>query len=128
MDDKIKILYAEDHITFRKAMISFLKKYSQLEVIGEANTGKEAIAFLKHTHADIVLLDIEMPVMNGVDALKIIAKDHQDSKVIIMSSYSGEELNNELLRLGAKAFVPKSLEPEKLVEIIIKVNAAKKKE
>ncbi|MBL7933781.1 MAG: response regulator [Bacteroidia bacterium] len=69
MEPKIKIVLAEDKALMRKSLIALLKEYPQFEIIGEASNGRDLLNLLKELEPDIVLLDIEMPVMNGIEAL-----------------------------------------------------------
>jgi two-component system, NarL family, response regulator DegU len=115
---KIKLVIAEDQDLMRRSFIALLKEDPQFDVVGEAAHGKELIEVLKETEADIVLLDIEMPVMNGMDALEIVGRRFPEVKVIILTMHGGTVFISEMMARGARAFINKSCDAESLFEAI----------
>jgi DNA-binding NarL/FixJ family response regulator len=115
---KIKIVLAEDQELMRKSFISLLKEDKEFQVTGEASNGKELLELLKSTTPDIVLLDIEMPVMNGMEALSVMSKRFPDIRVIILSMYSGPSFIYEMMARGARAYLAKNCDAETLFEAI----------
>lgn len=122
MKSKIKILIAEDHGIVRKAIISFLHCFPDFLIVGEAENGKEIIQLLKYTKPDIIILDLEMPVMSGVEVLKIIKKEFSDIKVIILSMHVEEALIVESIINGANGYVSKNEDMPMLITAIREVN------
>lgn len=120
---KIRLIVTEDQELLRKSFISLLKEDIQLEIIAEAANGKELIEILKTKETDIVLLDIEMPVMNGMEALNIICKRFPNVKVIMLSMYGGAAFISEFMAKGARAYLPKNCDPDTLFEAIHIVNS-----
>jgi two-component system nitrate/nitrite response regulator NarL len=118
MFESTKIIVAENHMLTRKAYMSLLKDLGYTSVVGEAANGKELLELLDATTPDIILLDIEMPVMNGKDALKAIKQRFPELKVIMLSFHTEETLMIEYIKLGASAFLTKDCSPEILEETI----------
>ena len=121
MPNKIKIIVADDHELFRKGIISLLKLDSKISIVGEAESGKTCIDLLKRIDADIVLLDLEMPNMDGNEALKIITKRFPRVRVIILSLHYSEILVTEFMSRGANAYLFKNIKPEILFDAIYSV-------
>lgn len=119
----IKLIIAEDQELLRKSFISLLKEDPSIEIIGEAANGKELLDLLKYQDPDIVLLDIEMPVMNGIEALNIIMKRFPDVKVVILSMHTGTAFISELMTRGARAYLPKNCDADTLFEALHTVNS-----
>jgi two-component system, NarL family, response regulator DegU len=115
---KIRLVLADDQELIRKSFISLLKEDPQFEIVGEAANGKELLDLLKQTETDIVLLDIEMPVMNGMEALEVICKRFPQVKVIMLSMHAGTVFISEMMARGARAYVTKSCDAEALFEAI----------
>jgi len=109
MNEKIKVLVVDDSTVMRKLISDILKNDPQIEVINTAKTGKEAIEKAKNLKPDVIILDIEMPEMDGITALKILKKEVPQTKVIMFSSLTqeGAKATIESLALGAYDFVPK---------------------
>jgi DNA-binding NarL/FixJ family response regulator len=119
MSEKIiKIVLAEDHRLVRKALKTFLEEQFSFKVVAEAGNGKELLETLKRVSTDIVLLDIEMPVMNGKQALSVICKQYPDIKVIMLSLHNEKTLMAEFLSMGARAFISKTASEEALCNAI----------
>jgi len=122
MTTKIRIAIAEDHELVRKGYVSLLKDEPTLNIIGDFANGQELLNFLKHNFVDVILMDIEMPICNGVEALKLIQDKYPRIKTIMLSMhYSGDYITN-CLALGAKGFLPKNCDIEHLVQAIEKVH------
>lgn len=119
---KIKLSVVEDQELLRKSFIALLKEDRKLQVISEAANGKELLEQLKVVRPDVILLDIEMPVMNGKEALEIINKRFPDVKVIILTLHAGPNFVSELMARGARAFIPKDCDPDMLFEAIHSVH------
>ncbi|MDO9000187.1 MAG: response regulator transcription factor [Bacteroidota bacterium] len=115
---KINILIVEDEQLFRKGLTYMLQKYN-INTIGLADNGEQALEFLKECSPDIVLLDLEMPVLNGSKTLNKIMKSFPKTKVIIISSYHDDELIKDNFNRGAMAYVSKK-EDIKIVVAAIK--------
>ena len=89
--EKIKILLAEDHIVVREGIKDLIQRQEDMEVIGEASTGKEALDMANSLNPDIVLMDIAMPEMNGIEATKKIKSSRPNINILILTAYDNEE-------------------------------------
>jgi DNA-binding NarL/FixJ family response regulator len=114
----IKILLADDHKLFIEGLRELMKSQKDIELIAQAKDGLQAIEQTKLTNPDIILMDISMPELNGIKALKKILPDFPDIKVIMLSMYNSRELIIESLRAGAKGYVLKECSPEELYEAV----------
>lgn len=121
MTTPITIGIAEDHPMLRKAMISMLSDIPDIEPILEASNGSELLDALKNKQIDILLLDITMPVLSGMQILPIIQGHYPDLKVIIFSSHVEKKIINESFQNGAKAYLTKNADFEKIIEAIYQV-------
>jgi DNA-binding NarL/FixJ family response regulator len=108
MGEKIKILYAEDKEHYRKMILSELAEYN-VECIGEAGNGRELLRLLRTKKPDVVLLDLEMPVMDGNDTMKVISSEFPHVKVLILSLHYETELVDDYLSRGAFGYLSKDL-------------------
>lgn len=119
---KIEVIIADDKPAYRKAITGILD-LSAVRIIGEAGNGRELLSLLKKREPHIVLLDLEMPVMDGNKAFELIHQHHPDVKVIILSSYIDSLLVEHYLQRGAKGYIPKdALSAELLGEALQKVH------
>ncbi|MGH9317630.1 MAG: response regulator [Thermoanaerobaculia bacterium] len=103
----IRILLAEDHTLVRSGVRSLLEKLSGIEVVGEAADGREALELLKTQAADVALLDISMPGMNGLDAAAHVTRRFPMTRVIVLSMHANEEYVHQALRAGAAGYLLK---------------------
>jgi DNA-binding NarL/FixJ family response regulator len=122
MKHKIKIAIADDHELFRKALISLLANYPSVSITQEASNGKELLKSLDPKKTNIVLLDIDMPEMNGIETYKIIRKKYPSIKVIILSMHQENSFMADLIIRGVNGFVTKGSSIDTLMETINGVN------
>ncbi|HEY9892602.1 MAG TPA: response regulator transcription factor [Candidatus Sericytochromatia bacterium] len=110
----IRILLVDDRHIIRRGIKSILECYSDMQVIGEAENGQEAIDQIPILQPDIVLMDIRMPVMDGVAATGAIAQSYPDTKVLVLTTFDDDEYVSQAMRLGAKGYLLKDTEPDEL--------------
>lgn len=122
MPNKIKILMVEDHKLLRVGLKAIFEEYPNLEVIGEAEDGQTAVKLAKELHPDIILMDIGLPVMDGIEATRRIKETNPDMKVIILTSHSDENEVMQSLAAGANAYAMKDIKTEYLIMVIESVN------
>jgi DNA-binding NarL/FixJ family response regulator len=115
---EITIGLAEDHQILRDSLIPLLESDTNIKVLFGVSNGKELLDKLTKMQPDIILLDIDMPIVSGREALRIIRKDHPKIKVIVLSSHYVKTIIVDFIKLGVSAFLPKTGQKEKLIEVI----------
>jgi two-component system nitrate/nitrite response regulator NarL len=121
----IRILLVDDHPVVRKGVGSCLSRHEQLQVIGEAADGQEGISKARDLAPDVVLMDIDMPRMNGLTAAEVLRKECPQIKVIILSMHSQPDVILRILQSGARGYVLKSAPPEELARAVETVYGGK---
>jgi DNA-binding NarL/FixJ family response regulator len=111
---KIRILLVDDHSFIRRALKISLGDESSLEIVGEAENGQLAIAQVESLQPDVVLMDIQMPLMDGVEATKQICDRFPDTKVLILTVDDTEDYVSQALKYGASGYILKNTSPEEL--------------
>ena len=112
--DKIRILLADDHTLIRNGISTLLQSYQDLEVVGEAEDGVEAVRKTKEIKPDVVVIDVSMPKLSGIDATKAIKKEHPEIHVLVLTMHENEEYVYQILKSGAAGYVLKSAGKEEL--------------
>jgi len=118
MDGNMRILVADDQEPVRKRVIATLTAHPGFEVVAEASTGLEAVLKSKKTKPDLLILDITMPEMNGLDAARNIHSFLPESPIIILSVHKGHQLMEEARKIGVKGYVIKGEAVQKLIQAI----------
>jgi DNA-binding NarL/FixJ family response regulator len=113
--ETLRILVAEDHPLFRKGMISLLSSVPDFEVIGEAATGEEAVARAADLHPDVVLMDLQMPEVNGIEATRRILQANPSVRVLVVTLFEDDDSVFMALRAGARGYVLKDADEEEMV-------------
>jgi DNA-binding NarL/FixJ family response regulator len=113
-DPRIRVLLADDHAMFRQGIKEMLSTDEEIEVVGEAENGQEAVALAEKLTPDVVLLDVEMPVMGAKQAMEIMLENSPLPRVVIVTMYDDPRLVHELIGLGAVAYLVKSATMEEL--------------
>lgn len=125
MNDTIKIVLVDDEVLFRKGIFFLLAREQNIEVVFEASDGVELIDFLKESKQkpDIVIMDLKMPLLNGIEATKIIHKDFSDIKIIALTSYDSKSFIANMIDVGAVSYLIKNATPQELLVTINEVAA-----
>ena len=110
----IHVLLAEDHVLVRAGIRALLQRLPDVVVVGEASTGREALALAGTLHPDIVLMDISMPDLNGLEAAARLTRDEPRTRIIILSMHAAEEYVRQALKAGAAGYVLKDAVPAEL--------------
>ncbi len=118
---KIKILIADDHHVVRKGLVFFLQTQPDLEIVGEASNGEEAIKLATSLEPHIVLMDLSMPVLDGIEATKELKKQAPHIQVMILTSFSDQDHVIPALEAGASGYQLKESDPDELVAAIRKL-------
>jgi DNA-binding NarL/FixJ family response regulator len=123
MDNKIKIALADDEELFRKGIYFLLQREPNIEIIFEAANGNQLIDFLNTNskHPDIILMDLKMPLLNGVEATKIITKQFSHIKIIALTSYNTKSFIANMIEIGAASFLVKNSSPQEMIVTINEV-------
>ncbi len=119
----LNIMIVDDSSIIRKLLSAQLGKLGH-NVVAEAKSGKEAIALYEEHMPDLVTMDITMPIMSGIDALKAIKSKYKDAKVIMITSHGEEKLVMDAITSGARGYVLKPIQEDKIVEAIRKAMAS----
>lgn len=116
--DIIKLIIADDHIIFRKGLRTILNELDEIKVVGEASNGHELLDQLKHQPADIVLMDIRMPVMDGIETTKKVSERYPEVKVIALTMHEEIGYFNQMVEAGACGFLLKNTNRDELQKAI----------
>ena len=122
----IKIVIVDDHAIVRAGLRQFLEEQSDLEVIGEAANGREALDLVRKGGIDVVVMDLSMPDQNGVDALAAIKARAPELPVLILSGYPEAHYATNLLRQGASGYLNKECDPQEIVTAVRTVSRGRK--
>lgn len=114
----IRVLIVDDHPVVRAGLASLLRRQAGVKLSGAAHSGEEAIEILKRIPADVILLDLRMPAINGIDLLNILNDDPSPPKAIILSSYELEEEIYRAIKAGARGYLSKNAPREEIVAAI----------
>lgn len=118
MEKKLRILLADDHVVLRAGLKLLLNAEADIEVVGEASDGEEAIAQVNVLIPDLLLLDLSMPKLNGVDCIEELMKIHPNLKILVLTMHDDEEYLRAVLRVGAKGYVLKKAADVELLSAI----------
>lgn len=116
--DIIKLIIADDHIIFRKGLRTILNELDEIKVVGEASNGNELLDQLKHQPADVVLMDIRMPVMDGIEATRKVVERFPEVKVIALTMHEEIGYFNQMVEAGAYGFLLKKTNRDELQKAI----------
>ncbi len=119
--EKHRIIIVDDHQLFRNGLKFILNEISNVQVTGEASNGQEFLDLLEYEIPDLVLMDINMPVMNGVTAAKIALEKYPDINILVLSMYGETEYYNTMIDIGVKGFILKDVDNKELEDAINKV-------
>lgn len=123
---QIRILAVDDHALVREGIAGLIGVQADMVIIGEASNGREAIQQFRIHHPDITLMDLQMPEMNGIDALIGIRSEFPDAKVIVLTTYAGDVQIVRALKAGAQGYLLKNTLHKELLDTIRAVHAGKK--
>lgn len=114
----IRVLLVDDHHAVRRVMRALLEKSGKVEVVGEASNGVEAVEQAAKLKPDVVVMDVKMPKMDGLQATKAILSNEPNTRVVLLSVYSAADLEESIFEAGAIAFVPKQAASTELLPAI----------
>jgi len=117
----IKILIVDDHAVVRKGIRALLATETDLEVIGEAVDGEQAVTLYQELNPDLLLLDLIMPKVNGIEVIKKIKGDHPQAKILVLTSFAADDQVFPAIKAGALGYLLKDTEPDDLIDAIHQV-------
>ncbi|KAF2516953.1 response regulator transcription factor [Flavobacterium zhairuonense] len=115
---KINLLIADDHTMFLQGIVSLLEQESEINIVGKAVNGIEALEKIKTENPDLVILDISMPEMDGIELSKILKKDFPEVKILVVSTHSNVKIISRLIRIGVNGYLLKNAEKSELLKAI----------
>lgn len=124
---KIRVLIADDHPIFRLGLASLIKTQSDMEVVGEASNGKEVLDQFRKSKPDVVLVDLRMPQMDGVETIATLTKEYPNSRTIVVTTFQGEEEIYRALQAGARGYLLKDTLHMDLLEGIRAVHSGQRR-
>lgn len=120
------ILISDDHAVVREGLAAMLSRRAEMQVVAEASNGVQAVALALQHKPDVLLMDLRMPQMGGVEAIRAIRAEWPDARVIVLTTYDGDEDIYRALQAGAKGYLLKDTPREELLEAIRAVHAGRK--
>jgi DNA-binding NarL/FixJ family response regulator len=123
LPDAIRILTVDDHLMFREGLAAVLVTQPDMNLVAQASNGREAIQNFRRHHPDITLMDLQMPEMNGLEAMAAIRSEFPEAKIIILTTYASDV--QDAMRLGAQAYLLKTQLDKELLGTIRAVHAGK---
>ena len=121
--EEIRVLVVDDHPIVSLGLAAFINAQPAMKVIAQAGTGEEAVELFRHHEPDVVLMDLRLPGMSGVDAIRVIRNEYPQSRFVVMTTYEGDEDIYQALEAGAQAYLIKCMQPSALVDAVLKVHA-----
>ncbi len=112
MAEKLRIIIVDDHEFFRSGVKMVINKLKYAKVVAEASNGKEFLEVIKDKEADIILMDIEMPIMNGIEATEKALEEYPDLKIVALTMFNDEEYIDRMVDAGASGFLLKNISKE----------------
>jgi DNA-binding NarL/FixJ family response regulator len=123
----IRVLAVDDHPLLREGIAALIGSEEDMELIGEASTGREALALFRQSRPDITLMDLQMPEMNGIDAIWAIRNEFPEARIIVLTTHPGDVQVSRALKAGARAYLLKGMLRKELPETIRAVHAGHKR-
>lgn len=113
-----RVVLADDHVVVRQGLKRLLDRAAEIEVVGEASNGLEALNSVRDLHPDVLLLDIEMPVMDGVEVARRLRESNANVRILVLSAYDDQEYIRALQDIGVSGYLVKGEAPGKIVEAV----------
>ena len=123
----IRILAVDDHALLREGIAALVGNQTDMELVAEASNGREAVELFRKHQPDVTLMDLQMPEMNGIDALSAIRGEFPEARIIVLTTYTGDVQVFRALKAGARAYLLKGLLRKELIETIRAVHAGQKR-
>lgn len=124
--EPIRILSVDDHPLLRAGVIALIQTQPDMKMVGEATCGREAIEMFRATRPNITLMDLQMPDMNGLDAMIAIRGEFPEARIIVLTTYEGDVLAHRALKAGARAYILKGMVRKELLDTIRAVHTGRR--
>jgi DNA-binding NarL/FixJ family response regulator len=124
--DRIRVLSVDDHVLLREGIAGIINHQSDMVLVSQASGGKEAIRQYREHKPDVTLMDLRMPDLSGIETMLAIRAEFPDARIIVLTTFEGDEEVGLALKAGARAFLLKSMPPNQLVQVIRQVHAGEK--
>jgi DNA-binding NarL/FixJ family response regulator len=124
---RIRVLSVDDHELLREGIAALISSQPDMQLVAEAGNGREAIEQFREHHPDVTLMDLQMPEMNGIDAMLTLRAEFPDARIIVLTTYTGDVQVLRALKAGARAYLLKGLLRKELLETIRAVHAGQKR-
>jgi DNA-binding NarL/FixJ family response regulator len=118
VDKRLRVLFADDHKVMRQGLIRLISGQTDIEVAGEAANGREAVKLARQLRPDVIVMDISMPVMDGIEATRFIKTEFPEVRIVGLSMFEDEQSVKNIISAGADTFVPKTASSEEFVNAI----------
>jgi NarL family two-component system response regulator LiaR len=119
---KIRVMIVDDHAVVREGQRALIEFEPNMELVGEACDGMEAVDLAKKASPDVILMDLKMPRMNGIEAIKLIKEDNPESKILVLTSFAEDEQVYQSIKAGALGYLLKDASPKEILNAIKIVN------
>jgi DNA-binding NarL/FixJ family response regulator len=123
----IRVFSVDDHPLLREGIAALIGIQSDMQMIGEASNGREALEQFRTHHPDVTLMDLQMPEMSGIDAISAIRGEFPDARIIVLTTYSGDFQVSRALKAGARGYLLKGMLRQELLQTIRAVHAGRKR-
>ena len=123
----IRILSVDDHPLLQEGIAAMIRSQPDMELAGEASSGRDALAKFRETRPDVVLMDLRLPDMNGIDVMIAIRGEFPEARVVVLTTFEGDAEIKRALAAGARGYLLKSMPPRELLDGIRQVHAGKKR-
>jgi DNA-binding NarL/FixJ family response regulator len=121
----IRILVVDDHHVVRQGLVALLRTVPDMNVVGEASDGKQAVEMFRQYRPDVTVMDLRLPVMSGVDAIREIRREFSSARIIVLTTFDGDEDIYRALQAGARGYLLKDMLGDDLTDAIRAVHAGK---
>jgi DNA-binding NarL/FixJ family response regulator len=118
MQSSIRLVIADDHEIFRDGLVLMLSKQQDIELVGQAGNGKQLVSLVNELQPDVVMTDVKMPIMDGIEATRFLLSQHPDLKIIALSMFDEENLIVDMLEAGAKGYLLKNADKQEILDAI----------
>ena len=122
MEETIRVLIVDDHIVVREGLRAFISTQSGVEIIGEAESGEQAVKLVRQLHPDVILMDLVMAGMGGIEATRCIKKENPDARILVLTSFADDDKVFPAIKAGALGYLLKDSTPQQLLQAIRELN------